>query len=384
MSLRQHRATAGWTGWLNGFILCCSILLSSLSLRAQDPSNSPAWKHAEHLRHGINASEWFAQSRDYSVQRLSTYTTLDDIALMHSLGFDHMRLSIDPAIFDCRGPWQDCDRVKMLDQVVAKALAEQLAVIIDIHPNDQFKHELSSDSNAVEKFRLLWGRLAAHFAGSNPEMVFFEVLNEPEERDPYRWAGVEQRLLEEIRRQAPKHTIIVAGGRYSDIGDMVMLPQFNDGNVIVNFHYYEPHLFTHQGASWGVPFWIDVKDVPYPLTPDSARKPISEQSDWTAKWQLTEAGLEHWDVARINEEMRFAADWAKAHNVPLTCNEFGVYRNFSDPAARARWITDVRTALEQNHIGWTMWDYRGGFAVVNKQDGTTKPDDQVLHALGLK
>jgi aryl-phospho-beta-D-glucosidase BglC (GH1 family) len=303
---------------------------------------------------------------------------------MHRLGFDHVRLSIDPAIFDCRGAWQDCATVQALDGVVAKALAEQLAVIIDVHPSDQFKRELAADGSAAEKFRLLWKQIAAQFAASDPEMVLFEVLNEPEERDPYRWAGLQARLVEQIRREAPKHTIIVTGGRYSDIGDMVALPSFSDGNLIFNFHYYEPHLFTHQGASWGVPFWINVKDVPYPLTPDSTQKPVSEQDDWMAKWELTEAGLDHWDRNRIALEMQFAAHWGKAHQVPITCNEFGVYRNFSDPAARAHWIMDVRSALEENHIGWTMWDYRGGFGVVTKQNGASVADEQILHALGLK
>ena len=363
--------------------LLCLLFLSSI-LPAQDSPSSPAWKRAQHLRHGINASEWFAQSRDYSTQRLSTYTTLDDIALMHELGFDHMRLSIDPAIFDCAGSWQDCDRVKMLDAVVAKALAEELAVIIDVHPNGQFKHDLSADNSAAEKFRLLWGAIAGHFAFSNPEMVIFEVLNEPEDRDPYRWTGIEARIIEEIRRHAPKHTIVVSGARYSDIGELVMLPQFSDDNLIYNFHYYEPHLFTHQGASWGVPFWIKLRDVPYPLTPESVQKAVSEQDDWLTKWELTETGLGHWNQTRIAEEMRFAAEWAKTHRVPLTCNEFGVYRNFSEPAFRARWIEDVRKALEQNNIGWTMWDYRGGFGVVTKQNGASVPDEGVLHALGLR
>jgi aryl-phospho-beta-D-glucosidase BglC (GH1 family) len=303
---------------------------------------------------------------------------------MRKLGFDHVRLSVDPAIFDCNGSWQDCDRVKMLDAVVAKAASEKLAIVIDVHPSDQFKHELSASSSAAERLRLLWGNIANHFATTDPEMVLFEVLNEPEERDPYRWAGVEARIIEEIRRQAPKHTIIVAGAQYSDIGDMVMLPQFADDNLIFNFHYYEPHVFSHQGASWGVPFWVKLKDVPYPLTPDSAQPAISSQDDWQAKWELTETALGHWDQSRISEEMRFAADWAKAHHVPITCNEFGVYRNFSDPAVRARWIADVRAAMEQNNIGWTMWDYRGGFGVVTKQNGVSVPDDRILQALGLK
>jgi hypothetical protein len=70
--------------------------------------------------------------------------------------------------------------------------------------------------------------------------------------------------------------------------------------------------------------------------------------------------------------------------VPLICNEFGAYRQFSDPISRANWIHDVRTALEADGIGWAMWDYRGGFGVVTKEDGQpAKVDGAVVGALGL-
>jgi endoglucanase len=351
---------------------------------AQEVPVSPAWRRAEHLRHGVNASEWFAQSLDYGAQRLSTYTTLDDISLMRKLGFDHVRLSVDPVIFDCPGPWQQCERVQALDLAVAKALAEGLAVVIDLHPDEQFKRHLATDDFSAEKFRLLWGSIAEHVAALNPELVVFEILNEPEDKDQYRWSGTEARIIEEIRRRAPRHTIIVSGAEYSDIGNLMVLPQFKDDNLIYNFHYYEPHLFTHQGANWGVPFWVKLRDVPYPLTPRSVDKAVSEQDDSLAKWELTETAFGQWNRDRILAEMRFAADWAKTRHVPLTCNEFGVYRNFADPDARARWIEDVRAALEQNNIGWTMWDYRGGFGVVTKEAGASVPDARILHALGLR
>ena len=47
-------------------------------------------------------------------------------------------------------------------------------------------------------------------------------------------------------------------------------------------------------------------------------------------------------------------------------------------------VRDARTAFEQNGIGWTMWDYRGGFGVVTKSDGNTVPDPLIVEALGLK
>src|SRR5271166_6006631 len=118
-------------------LLAILMLLPCFSVAAQ--TVSPAWKRVEHLRHGINASEWLAQSRDYSAQRLRSYTTLDDVARMHAMGFDHVRLSIDPAIFQCDGPWNHCERGQVLDEVIAKALSQDLAVIIDIHPSDDYK-----------------------------------------------------------------------------------------------------------------------------------------------------------------------------------------------------------------------------------------------------
>jgi hypothetical protein len=41
-------------------------------------------------------------------------------------------------------------------------------------------------------------------------------------------------------------------------------------------------------------------------------------------------------------------------------------------------------ALEKNGIGWTMWDYAGGFGVVTKVNGSATPDELVVKALGLR
>ncbi|HVP49810.1 MAG TPA: cellulase family glycosylhydrolase [Candidatus Bathyarchaeia archaeon] len=356
------------------------VLLVSVSVFAE--SDSPAWKRVQHLRHGINTGEWFAQSRDYSPQRLRSVTTLDDIARIKSMGFDHVRLSIDPAIFQCSGPWGQCETVQVLDGVIAKALSLDLAVILDIHPSDDYKGQLATSDAAVQKFAQLWERIASYYGQQNPELMFFEVLNEPEV-GVYRWAGIQQSVVEVIRRSAPQHTIIVTCGEYSNPDDLARMPEVADNDYIVNFHFYSPHIFTHQGASWGDAFWITLHQVPFPGTSDAVAAAVAKQSDDWARWKLTEYSLDHWDAAHIAGELRFMAEWGTSHHVPLTVNEFGVYRNFSNPDDRMRWLTAVRTALEQEGIGWTMWDYQGGFGVVYKKDGATTEDDAVLRALGL-
>jgi hypothetical protein len=52
-----------------------------------------------HLRHGINLSDWFAQVGDpggYNKQHFDTAITPHDLDLIQAMGFDHVRLSVDP------------------------------------------------------------------------------------------------------------------------------------------------------------------------------------------------------------------------------------------------------------------------------------------------
>jgi endoglucanase len=100
--------------------------------------------------------------------------------------------------------------------------------------------------------------------------------------------------------------------------------------------------------------------------------------------QIVQYGLDSWNADRVNAEIAMAAAWGKRWNVPVTCNEFGVYRAAAAPDDRLAWIRDVRMALEKNGMGWTMWDYAGGFSVVTTKDGARVPDQGTLAALGLK
>jgi endoglucanase len=368
-----------------------ALVLVALPAFAQDRSADvqTAFARARHLRHGINASEWFAQhASDYSAAFTDRYTGEADIALMAKLGFDNVRLSIDPVPLEqSMNHWGgvNADFLARLDRAVDAMLANGLAVQIDIHPEEPYKQQVKTTSQGVERFTMLWRKLAAHYANRDPEKVFFEIMNEPEVNDPYRWAGIQADAAAAIREAAPKNTIIATGPNWSDIADLITQHPLPDGNVIYNFHYYDPHTFTHQGASWGVPWWIYTHDIPYPADESSMNPVLKQVPDFAERFALERYWLDHWDAHRIRLEMDAAAAWGKSYNVPLICNEFGAYRRVTDPQSRMNWIRDVRTALEADNIGWTMWDYRGGFGVVWKEDGQpAKVDDKVMEALGLK
>jgi endoglucanase len=338
------------------------------------------------LRHGINLSHWFAQSRDYSKAHLESHTTGEDIALIKNVGFDHVRLTLEPALLF---NWDDpsklkTEQLKYLDNALDLILTQGLAVLVDIHPSDEFKVKLNSSDRQIEAFGKFWQALAQHLSTRDPERVFLEVINEPMVEDGYRWFGIQGKLISAIRSGAPQHTIIASGHRWSGIAELLFLQPYADQNIIYNFHFYEPFTFTHQGASWAganLPFY---KNIPYPSSPESVSKVLETVQDEPARYNLLRYGEDGWNAARIDREIGMAAAWATKYHVPLTCNEFGTYRAFAPPADRAVWIKDIRIALEKYDIGWTMWDYAGGFGVVNKQNGHGTTEAEVVKALGLR
>ncbi len=367
------------------FLLSCFVAGAAA---AQSAPQSVAFSRAAHLRRGINLSNWFGEVSNppgYTYQHFQTAITAQDLALIRQMGFDYVRLPIDPVPMFHTGRADEIsgDYLTDLDAALKMILAQNLSVLIDIHPTDDFKHQLSTNDTFVEEYTDFWRALAQHYAATDPDKVFFEILNEPELNDPYRWYGVQTKIADAIRTVAPQHTIIAAGAHWSDDDDLVFLEPIRDANVIYNFHYYEPHIFTHQGATWSVNYWHFLSGLAYPSDPENAAKVAATIPDAPHRLLVIRYGQDHWDAARIAADINQVSDWAHHWNVPVICNEFGAYRKNSNPEDRAKWISDVRTTLEKFGIGWAMWDYDGGFAVVNRQNGQAIPDALTVRALGL-
>jgi endoglucanase len=365
-------------------VVLAFAVASAVQAQSREAEVKTAFARAQHLKRGINTSHWFSQNAsDYSAHHTDTETTPEDIATIAQLGFDNVRLSIDATPLE-QG-FHGGDFLARLDKAVDEILASGMAVQIDLHPEEPFKEQVRTSNNGVDRLVSLWRRLAARYADRDHERVFFEIMNEPEVSDPYRWAGIQARVGAAIREVAPANTIIATGPNYSDIVDLLTQHPLPDGNVIYNFHFYDPHEFTHQGASWGAPFWIYEHDIPYPPTEDSMAERVKQVPDLADRYKLENYWLDHWDAQRIRSMIDEAQNWAKANNVPLICNEFGVYREKAEPASRLAWLRDVRSALEAEGIGWAMWDYHEGFGVaVRDKDGKSVVDPDTVQALGLK
>jgi endoglucanase len=187
----------------------CGVFVPHASGQARGAWGVPASRLAR-LRRGINLSHWFAQSRGYSEKHLREHTTRRDVELIRRLGFDHVRFTVEPApLFDESRPSElNREHLRRLDAALDMLLAGGLAVVVDLHPSDEFKLRLRTDDRFVSGLANFWRAFAAHLARRDPERLFLEILNEPMVEDTYRWMGIQARLAAAVRDGAPRHTII--------------------------------------------------------------------------------------------------------------------------------------------------------------------------------
>jgi hypothetical protein len=69
--------------------------------------------------------------------------------------------------------------------------------------------------------------------------------------------------------------------------------------------------------------------------------------------------------------------------VRLTANEFGVYALNAPTQDRMTLIRDMREAFESLNIGWSMWDFDGGFDLVDGNGLNRTISNEMALALGL-
>ena len=83
--------------------------------------------------------------------------------------------------------------------------------------------------------------------------VFYEVLNEPHGIADGVWGSIQQSVIDAIRTEDAVHYIIVGGANWNSYNNLSALPLYSDTKLIYTFHFYDPFVFTHQGASWSNP-----------------------------------------------------------------------------------------------------------------------------------
>jgi endoglucanase len=329
--------------------LCLIFVCSILRVSAEVPFHK-----------GVNLTGWFSSNNSKSIpfNRFSK----NDFQNIKSLGCDVVRLPITLHGMTSGAPDYVVDTLFYfyLDQVIDWAEELNMNLVID-------NHTIPDATNKSVETPLLkiWPQMARHYKDRSTS-VFYEILNEPNTLLASDWAKIQAKVVDSIRAYDTIHTIIVTGADWGGISGLTALKKLSDPNLIYSFHFYDPFLFTHQGATWPNPPMGDLVGVPFPY--DATRMPACPESlkgTWVQS-SLANSYKTDGTVAKLKSTIDLAANYAKNNGVDIFCGEFGVYNLKSPDTDRVEWYKVVPGYLTEKGIPWTMWDYQGGFGLFNE------------------
>lgn len=382
------------------------------------------------LRRGISVWPWFSLTTEYPAPRTDyawppfqeqrPVPTRDDLHRLAQTGLDFIRIPVDP------GPFLSFEgtlRTRLLDQLdaaVAMGLAAGLDVVVNLQINEATHHWNGArliagpQAPSFPAYKALAAEIARRMRAVHPRRIVLEPVNEPpQECGSPVWHAVQREILSAARTAAPGLTLTITGGCGSMVPGLDALdpaPLRSFGPLVTIVHFYEPYLFTHQGAPWmrGEPIYRALNAVPWPSSAGSLEHTLAavrrrmaadrerSPADKAAAYAETEAKLREYFDARpdrlfLVHGLSAVRDWAQRHRIDpgrILIGEFGALRSdaryvAAGAADRARYIRDLRETIEGYGFGWAFWNLFDGFGLVT-DDVSRAFDPAIVAALGLR
>lgn len=290
--------------------------------------------------------------------------------MISDLGFDFVRLPLNYTF------WIDYDdpftinesKLDVVDQAVRWGEKYGIHVNIAFHRAPGFSvakdrvepFDLWRDKEALEAFILHWTTFARRYKGIPSSKVSFNLVNEPAQVGPAEHAAVMRPTVAAIREIDPDRLIILDGLNYGNV-PMPDLGDLAKDNVAQSCRAYIPGGVTHYRA-----LWVDRKrDFPEP------------------KWPGGYAADGIWDRERLERHYGAWAAMAENFNMGVHCGEGGVFSNTPHDVA-LRWLEDVLDILKTYNIGYALWNFRGGFGILDSERKDVDYVDYRGHKLDKK
>ncbi|MEP6900741.1 MAG: glycoside hydrolase family 5 protein [Actinomycetota bacterium] len=364
------------------FLLFLFLIIGAHFIAAQ----SVAQKRASRMGAGMNLSyldNWWLGTKE---KRFADFAKPEESAKREKMlaeiakaGFKTVRIPICfSAWMQLKQPydWENKQGLEMADSFVKWALANNLNVIIDLH-HSEFDGSLPEAANP-ERIVNLWLRIAERYKNTDPEKVFFELRNEPHDITAEAWRWQAKEIIKVVREIAPKHTLIVGFHDWNSRQALIDSAPFEDQNIIYTFHYYDPFVFTHQGATWSSEGLPDIKNVPFPWSKDNKIEvPASAKGKWVEG--LINNYQKDSKAEKMFADLKAAKDWAEKNKVPIFLGEFGSFSKYAGSEDRCRHAETVYSALGKLKIPNAWWEWDGGFNML--KTGTTEISDCMRKAI---
>jgi endoglucanase len=351
----------------------CQFAKSSPHLPTQ---RQIAFNRAKSLDNGISIS-WLEQTWNNNILQTDGIKPAD-LQLLKTLGFKSIRLPVAFKNFEKNNiPFEEV--LARIDKAWKLCRKYGFKMVIDYHYGDLGDNNFTTSTNDVIN---TWTIIAQKYRNVAEDDLFFELYNEPPPINPSVWKDAAYNMVTAIRKIDSKRTLLVGASNYNSIYELSRFVRLPDENIIYTFHFYEPFLFTHQGATW-VGDQMATTGVGFPYSGEKF-PPLNQKAKGTAG----EANYNKYHLdgneGSIKDKLQIVKNWGDKYAVPILCGEYGSYDKYADADSRCHYTKTVRKYLKQLGIPGILWDYNSNFSIFNGEPSMEHLSDCMRDAIGYK
>lgn len=287
---------------------------------------------------------------------------------MADWGFDFVRIPISyPSYlnFDRSRPILaeevlnfDESKIEEIDALIHIAHQHGLHVSLNLHRAPGFcinagfmePFNLWKDQEALDAFCAHWAMWSKRYREISPLKLSFDLVNEPYMRsdpnDQHSPGGpvpvedyhrVAKAALETIRKVDANRLVIANGNG----GGSMAVPELSDLDLGQSCRGYHPMIISHYKAPW---VFKDQEQLPEPKWPGEINGVYYHR-------EMVEQHYAPW-IALMKS------------GVGVHCGECGAY-NKTPHGVFLKWFEDVLDVLDENGIGFGIWEFSGAFGILN-------------------
>ena len=360
-----------------------------------------------------DTDEWLSGARP-----LSDWPAGDQFERIRAMGFDFIRLSVDPGPLLASEGSRRREALAVLEAAVRMATSAGLKVVFNLHGVSQvpqYGMDMiydGADSAGVAAYRSMVADVANMLVAVGVQDVAIEPFNEPayypcDASGTKDWQTILADTVTDIRAVSTALTVVATGACGGSITGLTDLdPWFDDPNLLYSFHMYEPHSFTHQRHDDPESF---ASGLPWPASEgspeltiaglrahmDAAGIDMGQQARNIIELQgvVAQYFAENWGQPQLEARIGEAVAWAQSHDIAparLFMGEFGAILMTPDGRMgafdqdRLRYLAAVRQEAEKHGFPWSIWEYSNPYGMsVIVPTGPAVPDTALLEVLGL-
>jgi endoglucanase len=295
-----------------------------------------------------------------------------DFKWMADWGFDFARLPLSYWAWSSPKDWMTInpDALKPIDQAVEFGRQHGIHVSLGFHripgycvngrerePYQLFDSPRDSMQRALEAAALHWRFFAERYRDVPSSRMSFDLLNEPPFMpDQSRYVEIARTLIAAIREASPDRLIFANG---ADIGQTPVIGLIDEG-IVQSTHDYQPKMVSHYRAAWVPANEFESLDTP--------------------TWPMVDKHGVLWNREKLRAEEITKWKPLTDRGAPVHVGEWGCTAQTPHDVCLA-WMGDQLALWKEAGWGWSMWNLRGNFGIVDSGRADVRYEDFQGHRL---